>query len=187
MDLLDYFRSRLRLTDPICEELDRLFVRKNYAKGHQLLEINNISRKVIFMEAGLGRTYYYKDGKEITHLFFAEDSFNAAIDSIYHSKPSPYAFEFLEDSVVRSANYDLFQEFMDKNHQVQRLITLILIDMCILFSDRLYSMQFQSAAQRYKSLIERHPNILLRAPLGTIASYLGITQQTLSVIRAEKY
>lgn len=69
----------------------------------------------------------------------------------------------------------------------EKLIRLLLIDVIDIFSERLYAMQLQSAQDRYKSLIEKHPDILLRAPLGHIASYLGITQQRLSVIRAAKF
>jgi hypothetical protein len=54
-----------------------------------------------------------------------------------------------------------------------------------LFSDRLYSLQFHTAQERYSTLLNDHSSILMRAPLGHIASYLGITQQTLSVIRSK--
>ncbi|HEY8365928.1 MAG TPA: Crp/Fnr family transcriptional regulator, partial [Bacteroidia bacterium] len=69
---------------------------------------------------------------------------------------------------------------------LQKLAQSIYIDVISRFSNRLYAMQFQTAKERYDSLMELHPDIILRAPLGHIASYLGITQQTLSVIRAEK-
>jgi len=61
-----------------------------------------------------------------------------------------------------------------------------LINVLSAFSDHLFQIQFQTARQRYQILLENHPDILLRTPLGHIASYLGITQQTLSVIRAQK-
>jgi hypothetical protein len=61
-----------------------------------------------------------------------------------------------------------------------------LINVLHTIAEKLYSIQFQTALDRYKSLIESHPDLLLRAPLGHLASYLGITQQTLSVIRSVK-
>jgi hypothetical protein len=69
---------------------------------------------------------------------------------------------------------------------MERFVRMIFINTLKLTSDRLYSLQFQTAEDRYKFMMQEHPNIILRAPLGHIASYLGITQQTLSVIRGKK-
>jgi hypothetical protein len=69
---------------------------------------------------------------------------------------------------------------------MEKFIRLLLINVLQIVAEKLYSIQFQTALERYKSLIESQPDILLRAPLGHIASYLGITQQTLSVIRSLK-
>lgn len=53
-------------------------------------------------------------------------------------------------------------------------------------TDKLYAIKFQTAQERYQLLLENYPQIILRVSLGHIASLLGITQQTLSVIRAGK-
>jgi CRP-like cAMP-binding protein len=185
MELLDYLKHRTQVSTETGAVLDELFVRKHVSKGHQLLEENNLSKKIFFFEVGLARTYYSID-RDITHLFFAENSFMAPVDSVYYSRPSPYAVQILEDTIVRAANFIDFQVLIEKDIMLQRLAMNLLVDTVMLLSDRLYSIQFQSAQQRYHSLVKKHPDILRRAPLGTIASYLGITQQTLSVIRAEK-
>ena len=62
----------------------------------------------------------------------------------------------------------------------------LLIDTLKTFSDRLYAIQFQSAQERYNTLLAQYPTLLQQVSLGHIASYLGITQQTLSVIRAQR-
>jgi hypothetical protein len=76
--------------------------------------------------------------------------------------------------------------FFRRSQEWKNLLRLLLINVLYSVSGKLYSIQFQTALERYKSLIESHPDILLRAPLGHVASYLGITQQTLSVIRSER-
>ena len=61
---------------------------------------------------------------------------------------------------------------------------MLLISFLKNLSDRLYAIKFQTAQERYELLLKNYPQILLRVPLGHVASFLGITQQTLSVIRA---
>src|SRR5690606_35030264 len=139
-----------------------------------------------FIEKGLIRSYYIKDDKDITHHFFPEDTFNLPLESIFYKRPSPYGWEALEETTVRCIQYQDFEPYMLKIPGFEGFIRELLIEMIKVFSDRLYAIQFQTAQDRYTSLISKHPDILKRAPLGHIASYLGITQQTLSVIRAKK-
>jgi len=77
-------------------------------------------------------------------------------------------------------------KIVDTDVALQRFSRHVLVSTIKRLAEQLYSIQFQSAQDRYKLLIERHPYILLRSSLGHIASYLGITQSTLSVIRGEK-
>ena len=69
---------------------------------------------------------------------------------------------------------------------MEKFIRLLLVNVLHTIAEKLYAIQFQTAQDRYKKLLDTQPDILLRAPLGHIASYLGITQQTLSVIRSGK-
>ena len=69
---------------------------------------------------------------------------------------------------------------------MEKFIRVLLVNVLHTIAEKLYSIQFQTAQDRYKKLLEAQPYVLLRAPLGHIASYLGITQQTLSVIRSGK-
>ncbi|MNE78742.1 hypothetical protein D3C80_1751770 [compost metagenome] len=69
---------------------------------------------------------------------------------------------------------------------MQRLENKTLQGFLLKAGERIVALQFQSAQERYDTLMENQPSIIRRAPLGTIASYLGITQETLSRIRARK-
>ena len=69
---------------------------------------------------------------------------------------------------------------------MEKFVRQLLVEILHTVAGKLYSIQFQTAQDRYKNLIDTYPDVLLRAPLGHIASYLGITQQTLSVIRSGK-
>lgn len=186
MELISYLKEQMKLDPDLEQKLEQAFRRDYYSKGHKITEPGTLSNKVYFVEKGLVRTYYIKNGKEITHHFFAEDKFTMPIESIFYNGRSPYGIEVLESSIIRSVRFPGLEELIDGSTALEKFIRMLLIDVLKTFSDRLSALQFQSAHERYQTMLEQNPNILLRAPLGHIASYLGITQQTLSVIRAQK-
>ncbi|MGZ3926839.1 MAG: hypothetical protein ACXVJG_07770 [Mucilaginibacter sp.] len=75
---------------------------------------------------------------------------------------------------------------VDKYRDVERLLRNMMTGGFIMSQQRMFSMQFESAQQRYKMLLETQPSIIQRVPLSHIASFLGITPETLSRIRAMK-
>lgn len=186
MELIGYLKEQLSLDPDLERSLEQAFRRDHYSKGHKITEPGTLSNKVFFIEKGLVRTYYVKNEKEITHHFFAENSFTMPIESIFYNRKSPYGIEVLESSIIRSVRFPALERHIAASPTLEKFIRMLLIDVLKTFSDRLSALQFQSAQERYQTMLDQNPNILLRAPLGHVASYLGITQQTLSVIRAQK-
>ena len=76
-------------------------------------------------------------------------------------------------------------ELTKTNIVVNQIIQKTLLDSLINFSNRFYNTQFQTASERYQLLLAENPALFQNASLGHIASYLGISQQTLSVIRGQ--
>lgn len=186
MDILEYLKKDINLTPTIENKLEKAFKREYYNKGqHILLPFGN-SQKIIFIERGLIRSYYTKIDKDITHHFFMENSFVVSLESIFYKQPSTYGWEILEETTIRYMYYQDFESYVQEIPGFEKFIREQLIEMIVQFSNKLYSIQFQTAQDRYASLLENFPGILQRASLGHIASYLGITQQTLSVIRGRK-
>jgi len=187
MELIRYINTKIKLSAEESTVIDAAFKKEFLPKGTNLVQPDNRSQKVYFIEKGLIRSFYSNsDGKDITHFFFGENDFTMALESVYFNKPDPYGREVLEDATLRTIYFQEFNALSGKIEAFKDLILMVAIEVLKQFSDRLFSLQFQTAEQRYKFLIDNHPNILLRAPLGHIASYLGITQQTLSVIRSKK-
>lgn len=186
MKLELYLEQRLQVPPEVAADFAGIFKRTEMKRGELLLEAGNLSQKVFFIEKGLTRTWYLIQEKKVTHYFFADHSFIMPIESVFYKQPWPYYLELLEDSIVLSTHYNEIEEFLKRVPKMERVFRTVLIDVIKGFSDRLYSLQFQSAKERYDSMLSAHPDILLRAPLGHVASYLGITQQTLSVIRAQR-
>jgi signal-transduction protein with cAMP-binding, CBS, and nucleotidyltransferase domain len=186
MELIEFIESKVRLTPEERDEIDRAFKVEYHSKGTILIQPDSLSQKVMFIGKGLLRTFYNFNEKDVTHFFFDENSFLAAIESIFFNKTDPYGRQALEDCVLRTIHYRDFSRLTDRIVSMKQFAFLVTIDVCKLFADRIFSLQFQNAQERYANLLQCNPTILLRAPLGHIASYLGITQQTLSVIRSKK-
>jgi CRP-like cAMP-binding protein len=185
MELIEYINTKIKLTAAESDAIDSAFKRELHPKGTTLVHPDNQSQKGYFVEKGLIRSFYNKDGKDITHFFFDEDSFTMPLESIYFNSPDPYGKEVLENTTLRTIHFREFNVLYKEIDAFKDLAFKVAVEVLKQFSDRLFSLQFQTAEQRYKYMINNYSNILLRVPLGHIASYLGITQQTLSVIRAK--
>ncbi len=186
MKLIPYLLRHIKLNDAECEAIDKAFAMETFAKGTILAQPENHHQNVYFIEKGLLRAFYNLDGKDITHYFFDENNFLVSFESIFFNRPHPYGKQVLEETYLRIIPYSKLEALCNvipafKDYQLQ--VSLQTVSM---LSDKILALQFQTAEQRYKNLLDKSPGILLRAPLGHIASYLGITQQTLSVIRAGK-
>jgi len=181
-----YLKKIAKLSDSFSEEIENLIVRKEIPKGKHLFEQGEVCRHIFFIEKGLFRVYYYSNiGKDITAWFSAEQTFMTAIDSFYHHKSTNDFCEALEDSVVYSIKYSDF-ELLLNSEEGARLTFHVLYEITRKMTEFITSTKFQSAESRYNTLIKDYPSILQRVPLGYIASYLGITQETLSRIRGAK-
>ena len=186
MNITDFFSSQVKLDSFQTNFIDDAFERIEYPKNKIILEPQNNSKKLIFIEKGLLRTFYFKDTKNITQQFFDENSFVGPIDSIFYNRLDPYGWETLEPTTIRSIDFNVFSGIIENTPGMDKFTTGFLVEVIKTFSERLSALQFQSAQQRYDHMTINHPNIIYRAPLGNIASYLGVTQQTLSVLRGRR-
>ncbi len=185
MKLVDYLKETVGLPGDLITLLDHLFETENLPKGHELLLEGSNSKKFFYLESGLIRLYYLKDGKDITHHFLQECSIYTPIENVFLNQYYPYNLVLIENSVIRTVDFSLIEQYVDTEPKLQRLSRFLAVSAIKQLSDQLHSIKFQTAQERYRILLQNYPGILLRVPLGHIASYLGITQQTLSVIRAE--
>lgn len=160
-------------------------VKESLPKGHVLVPIGGICKSVHYMEKGLTRTFYLKDGKEITERFCAENSFTCSMTGYLTNIPDGRQIELLEPSIIWSMPYEKLEKLYDEHHQIERLGRHIITSDLLTLQQRLSDLQFKSAEERYTALLQSNPSLLQRVPLGLISSYLGITQETLSRIRAK--
>jgi len=157
---------------------------RKVAKGEILVREGEYSYELYFVAKGGARAYYLKDGKTITDWFAFEDDFISSIVSFFLSVPSQHYIEVLEDTCFMVLQRQDIDALCDAHHDFERLGRMSVTKTMLQLQQRIVSLQFKTSKERYDSLLERYPQIELRAPLGDIASYLGITQETLSRIRS---
>ncbi len=183
--LLDFFSEYYHINDEVEQFFDQIMELKEYEKGDIIFEPDSHLRYIYFIESGFTRIYYYKNGKDITHYFFGPNSFSTGIESVFYGKPSIFGFQALAPSKIWLMPFAPIEELAKTNITVNQIIQKVLLDSLINFSNRFYNTQFETAQERYEGLITQNPTLFQNASLGHIASYLGISQQTLSVIRAK--
>ncbi len=185
MKLQEFIRSVIDLPVEAMAEMHQSFTEVKLPKGTQILSQGRTCKKLYYIEKGLGRSYYYNEkGKDVTVWFFSDNNIMVSVESFFQQKPSLYHMELLEDSKLYYITYQDLQRLFDKYHSIERFGRLLAIQLLTDVVDKLNAIQFQTAKERYQFLIKKYPDIAYRAPLGHIASYLGITQETLSRIRA---
>ncbi|UII76243.1 Crp/Fnr family transcriptional regulator [Flagellimonas sp. HMM57] len=157
-----------------------------YKKGDTVVREGQYSKKAYLIIQGCARAYYLKGGKDISDWFTFENQFMASIISFFSCQPSPHYVEFVEDSTVLEFSKDTVDMLSKKHHDFERFISKVVIETMLGLCERLHTIQFAKADERYKQLITIYPDISQRISLTHIASYLGITLETLSRIRNPK-
>ncbi|HTD99265.1 MAG TPA: Crp/Fnr family transcriptional regulator [Mucilaginibacter sp.] len=154
-------------------------------KGHILVRENTVCNYLYFVENGLTRTYYYSDGKDITDWISPENSFACSVVSFISRKPDRRQIELLEDSVLWAFYYADLEQLCSAHHDIERMMRLLVSSGLVQLQQRFDELHFATASQRYQTFMTNNPSLIQRVPLGIIASYLGITQETLSRIRSQ--
>ncbi|MEJ2903982.1 Crp/Fnr family transcriptional regulator [Pedobacter panaciterrae] len=154
-------------------------------KNKVLVEAGHIGRSAYFIQKGIARAYCEGRDNQITFWFGLEGDFVFSYNSYINGQPGYESIELLENSTLYEIKDEalqrLFLENIDLANWGRKLAELELIKL----EERYISRLFKSASECYAELLKNSPNLIQRIQLGYIASYLGVTQVTLSRIRAE--
>ncbi|MDX2302996.1 MAG: Crp/Fnr family transcriptional regulator [Microscillaceae bacterium] len=176
------------LPNDILEEVISYLQHIEYPKNYFLLKQGRPCKYVWFLVGGAVR-YFYTDeeGKESNVWFSIDTDIVADAPSFVNQLPSYESIQLLEDSELYAIDYNNLQNLLQKHHSFALwYIKMVEKYYVSQIEDRISDLQFLTAKQRYEKLLAQFPNISNRISLGHIASYLNITQETLSRIRAGK-
>lgn len=171
------------LTPPAINVLASILVPLKFQKGDTILEEGKVCRALYFVEKGMVRQYYYKNKRDVTEHFSFEGRIVFCIESFLKQEPSRLIVEALENSVLYAIPRDELTGLMMHNQEMEMLYRKILEHVAISSQEHADSQRFENAAERYERLLREKPEIILRAPMVHIASFLQMTPETLSRVR----
>lgn len=169
------------------EELDQLesvLVPMKFAKGDVILREGEICRNIYYLDKGLIRQFYHKNGKELTEHLGVDHSIFMCIESLFREEPSRLQVEAIEPSLVFAMPKIRLEQVALHNVNIQLLYRKILEESLIISQVHADLVRFESAQDRYKKMCKLNPQIVLRSPLNYVANYLQMTPETLSRVRA---
>lgn len=170
------------------EELDMLesiLVAKKFAKNEKILSEGETCENIYWIVKGLVRQYYYKNGKELTEYMATENTIVMCIESLFGEQPSRLQIMAIEPTILYCLPKARLEAVAMKSVNIQILYRKILEESLILSQIHADMLRFESAIDRYQKLVKRSPQLVLRAPLVYIASYLQMTPETLSRVRTQ--
>ena len=177
-------RKYSTMTHEELDVLESLLVPIKYGKGEKILQEGEICRNISYIERGLIRQFYFKNGKEVTEHLGVDHSIFMCIESLFKEEPTRLQVEALEPTLVYALPKARLEAAAMRNVNIQMLYRKILEESLIQSQIHAELVRFESAPNRYKRLCDLNPQVVLRAPLTYIANYLQMTPETLSRIRS---
>jgi len=184
--LFQLLNSIYPMSKELSDYLNSVIKSLELPKKEYLLKAGRVCENVYFISKGLVRCFYAKDGVEVCNWFMKEGDVIFSVKSFYTQTPSNESIQVLENAAFYYISYQelqyIYKTFIEFNY-----IRGVLTERYYLLSEeRIYSMRMQRAHERYNYIKENHAELINRVPNKYIASYLGITEETFSRIRAGK-
>lgn len=153
-------------------------------RGELISRNGSYNRNIYFVEEGLLRAFYLENGKDITTNFYPEGKLVSNIDTLFKNLPTRSNIEAIENSQVVYCDYENLEKLCKESLPAANFSRYILGNLMVQMLNRITSLQYMTAKEKYEDLMQENKDLLLRAPLGMIATYLGISPETLSRIRS---
>lgn len=174
------------LSEISASSLDKLFkiaVKRQFAKGQNLLKQGHVCSSIFFVENGCLRTYIEKDGTEINTDFTLDGNFTTNLKSLRNASPSGTTIRAEEPTTVYDFEKNILFELYKVSAEIESFGRKLLEQLLIAQEEHTNLFKIYSPKERYQYLRDNKPDFLQRISLSQLASYLGVARETLSRIR----
>jgi len=183
ISLLKHFGE---LPENIIVAIESVLHRMELPKKHILLKKGKVCNHLYFIEKGIARNFFEEDNKELTNDIIIEGELLVSFSSFISRKPSMETIELLEDSILYAIHFDDLQNLYNTYPMMERIGRLMAEYHYNSLAIKSYRLKFSNSTERYESLFNNKIEIVRRVPIGIIASYLGMSIETLSRIRSKQ-
>jgi CRP-like cAMP-binding protein len=181
-----YLKLKIPVTENDLKNIESFFVPKTIQKGQFVLRMNEVCQYTCFVVKGCLRSYVIDDkGKEHIIQFAPENWWISEQISLLNKEPAMYYIDAVEDTQFLAVDRDFFKEFHRVIPAARDMSERLQLNSLRSFQKRLISHLSATGEDRYLSFIKTYPSLALRLPQKMIASYLGVTPESLSRIRKE--
>ena len=184
--LVSAFHELSPLGEEATHELTACLYTEAFRPGDLLLKQGQVCTKLFFIEQGIAKTFFANDSREFIMRFFTEGSLFTVVDSFEYGVPSGYRIMALENTSVTYLHKADLEMLCRQHHSLETAYRKLLAIASINMMKRISEMLEENASERYNHFLRDHGHLLQRISLGDLASYLGITQVSLSRIRADR-
>ncbi|WP_346859049.1 Crp/Fnr family transcriptional regulator [uncultured Draconibacterium sp.] len=185
--LIYYFKKWVSISENDEARILSAFEPLTVKKKKDLLEPNEVCKYIYFITKGCLRSYY-ADEKGVEHIYQIrmDNNWISDLESFFTQKPSKYYIETLENSELLRISSEQLEHLYSEVPALERYFRILFQKAYINALERLNATMWESAEDRYSKMLKEHPTMFQRVPLVYIASYLGITPESLSRIRKKR-
>ena len=188
----DNFKKHVDLSPELQHSFYHITAERSYKRGATISEMGELRNHLFYIMSGSARVFYISGGKEHTYSFAFENEIIALSHQLVQDSNYVTTIEFLEPTKLAILPVEELQTLI-RSHDLNNLGVLLeqmvrgLLTQMTILEERILVLQTYRAKERFEWLMKRYPKIAERANLTQIASFLGLTKETLYRIRAGKY
>lgn len=185
-DLLQILGNICPLTSSFQQRLEQQLRGSTAQRNELLIQPGEIARSLYFVKSGLLRSYAIdENGKEITNCFMSQGELVISVESFFNQKPAKEYIQVLQPAILQSLSWNQLNSYYADFTEANLIGRVLTQKYYILCQQRAAFIRLSSYQQRYHALIHQHPQIELQASQHQIASFLGISRETLSRLRSQ--
>lgn len=183
LEIRRYFERLLVLDEEEWKAMEQAFIRVEVSKKELVCEEGQVCDYIAFIESGLFRFYHIKDGNEKVTAFWFPSDFLSNYRSFISDQPSVHFIEAMEASTIWKLHKNDLEDLYKQYPNIDKLGRLMAEQLYIMVSQRLDNFLHDTPEERYLSLLKKGSRLIQDIPQYMLASYLGVSAETLSRIR----